>query len=337
VYEGASQQEEAVLQRVFSKMRTKYGDVYADEAQTRRKFDRSLDVFKGGHERNLETINSHPGIEEEWDKIAFIFNAEGVVLAQPWHVDASTNIASSFCLWTSGLPTNLLPYATDYSFEVALTFMGIRPKHWEAAKMFAKDHRDQESALCLEDIAQDMAPLLADDFDRCVGMSDTNGKRVEAGWVGTTRGPWGHSGPGTPDGKFRLCLLLTSFPRVRGQRGYNTEVQHHCSQVCLYFWCFVEAVHWLWKDRVESSDADAHWRDHHTTSAVIRGFLSAARGWEVLQLDVQTLWARALAHAYKADHKGTPWMEWVPAELRQEPSKQERKRIDEMCRKAAAR
>jgi nicotinamide riboside kinase len=35
--------------------------------------------------------------------------------------------------------------------------MGIRPKHWEAAKMFAKDHRDQESALCLEDIAQDMA------------------------------------------------------------------------------------------------------------------------------------------------------------------------------------
>ena len=147
-----------------------------------------------------------------------------MVLAQPWHVDASTNIASSFCMYTGGLPTNLLPYTTDYTFEVALTFMGIRPKHWEAAKMFAKDHRDQESALCLEDIAQDMAPLLADDFDRCRGMSDTNGKRVEAGWVGTTRGPWGHCGPGTQDGKFRLCLLLTSFPRVRGQRGYNTEV-----------------------------------------------------------------------------------------------------------------
>lgn len=63
VYEGASQQEEAVLQRVFSKMRTKYGDVYADQAQTRRKFDCSLDAFKGGHKRNLEAINSHPGVE----------------------------------------------------------------------------------------------------------------------------------------------------------------------------------------------------------------------------------------------------------------------------------
>jgi hypothetical protein len=39
-------------------MRTKYGDVYADEAHTRRKFDRSLDVFKRGHKRNLETIKS---------------------------------------------------------------------------------------------------------------------------------------------------------------------------------------------------------------------------------------------------------------------------------------
>jgi hypothetical protein len=32
----------------------------------------------------------------------------------------------------------------------------------------------------------------------------------------------------------------------------------------------VEAVRWLWKDRVESSDADTHWSDHHKTSAVIR-------------------------------------------------------------------
>ena len=115
-------------------------------------------------------------------------------------------------------------------------------------------------------------------------------------------------------------------------------MQHHRSQVCLYFWCFVEAVRWLWKDRVESSDADAHWSDHHKTSAVIRGFLFAARGWEELQADVQMLWARALAHAYKADHKkDTPWMEWVPAELRRELSKEEHKRSDEMCRKAAAR
>ncbi len=64
VYEGATQKEETVLQRVFSKMRTKYGDVYADEAQTRRKFDRSVDVLTVGHlEQTTRTYTpaaSHP-------------------------------------------------------------------------------------------------------------------------------------------------------------------------------------------------------------------------------------------------------------------------------------
>jgi hypothetical protein len=319
VHVGATDKEEAVMAAVFKYMSKTHGRTYADMAATRRLLDEAVAVFKSGHVRNVSDTHWHEGVSQEWDKIIFIFNGKkGVLVAQPWHVDASTNICSSFCMWTAGLPTNMMETVIDYPLEAAFSFMGIPPQHHAAAKAFAKTQRVVDISQCFEEILCDLAPAMSKDFDLLRGCAAS--VEVQEGWMGTSCGPVPHCGPGS--GKFRLCMLLTSFPEnLRGSRGYNTEVQHHRSQVSLYFWCFETAVHWLHTDRKESPDAAVHWReDHARTAVVIQRFLNKAADTE-LSAAVREQWARLLAHAYMADHDaGTEWKAWVPVVLREEPS-----------------
>ena len=322
---GVSLDAELMLQRVCVTMAETEtcGDRYADTSATRLMLDLAIDVYKAGHMRNAETISAHSETKDEWDKLIFIFNADGACVGQPWHVDASVDIASSFGLFgTRGLGTDLLPVVQDFTIEYALCLIGIGPTYHDMAKHWARDCAPKESALHLLDILQDIAPLLAADFDTIVRMSATNGVEQEPGWQATTRGPIPHRGAGSATGSFRMVLLSTSVGNYRGRRGgagahgYNTTVQHHRSQVCLY-WCrFVEAIRWIWADRMESSDADTHWAaTHFKTAKVIRDFLTSAHAWGELGAVDAVLWARALARAYMQDEK-CDWPAWVSDAIR---------------------
>ena len=335
---GVSHHADLILRRVcvaISENET-YGDRYADTSATRLMLDRAIDVYKAGHMRNAEAISAHSDTKDEWDKLIFIFNADGACLGQPWHVDASVDIASSFGLFgTRGFGTDLLPVVQDNTVEYALCLIGIGPTYHDLAKKWARDCAPKESALHLLDILQDIAPLLSTDFDTIVGMSATNGIEQEPGWQATTRGPVPHRGSGSATGAFRMVLLSTSVGNYRGRRGgagahgYNTTVQHHRSQVCLY-WCrFVEAIRWIWADRMESYNADTHWAaTHFKTAKVIRDFLTSAHAWGELGAVVEVLWARALARAYMEDEK-CDWPAWVSNAIREPLSAVESVRLAE--------
>ena len=315
---GVERHDETVLQAVFTAMAKANAEAYGDTAQTRHNFDAVMDVCKAGHMRSVDAMNTHPGTTEYFDKFIFIFNAEGKCVAQPWHVDASTNIATSFTLWTKGLGTLLAPFVDIVDLERALCLVGIPAAFHKEALDFAKrDLPTKESAASMEDILQDIAPALSADFERFLQLSRTNGVLQDVGFTAATRGPWPHAGAGSPDGAFRLCLLITSAPDVRGSRvGYNASMQHHRSQACIYWCCFIDAVRWLWADRKEAHDEDRHWGDCKKTQVVIRDFLTASLGMEQLRDDACALWARALAWAYVTDEKMESWPRWVPDGLR---------------------
>lgn len=311
------------MQHAFEVMATKiemFGDAYADTEATRLMLDRAVEVYTAGHMHNVRKLDAET--KEEVDKLIFIFNADGACVAQPWHVDASVDIASSFGLFgTRGLGTDMLPVVQDYNVETALCLVGIAPRFHEAAvnwakAMYRKPHVT-ESASSILDILQDIAPLLSKDFDTIARMSTTAGVMQDAGWQGTTRGPHPHRGSGSPSGAFRLCLLITSVGDYRGRRvGYNTALQHHRSHACLY-WCrFEEAIYWLWADRHESYNAHTHWMaDFPKTATVMKNFLTAAHAWEKLDVKDTALWARALAAPYIVEDKSA-WQVWVPDALR---------------------
>ena len=309
----------SVLQAVFEQMVAKDSETYKSVAATWALFDVAVATNVEGHMAHVDVMQTHPGTTEELDKLMFIFNAKGKCAAQPWHVDASLNVASTLTLWTFGLPTLLLPYVNDYSFEATLNYVGISEEHWPAATQFAKTHRDADTALSYEVILMDMGPLLSPEFEYCVQQSTTNGISQQPGWAATSRGPWPHAAPGS-EGAFRVTLLstsvpvarLTSDPGLRAPVGYNTAAQHHCAQVCLYFWCFEKAIMYFWRDRRESPDADSHWGSHPKAAAVIRAFLLAAKQWTELR-DVDK-WAARLAEAWQAE-EAEAWPRWVPARV----------------------
>ena len=330
---GATDEYEAVLDAIFKKMAAATYE-YAD---ARAKFDRLMGVLKAGHSRNVATMATHPESREEFDKFIFIFNKHGIALPQVWHVDASGIVASSFILLTRGMLTEVFPCVFKLSLEAAWTLIGIKEAFWGDAAAFAKAMRTAKSAENIDILLHDVAPLLSSDWETCVEASVTNGTRANVGSVVTTRGPWPHRGSGSPDGAFRLVLLITSYPtacdRPELSTGYDTELQHHRSQACLYWWCFRRALYWLSVDRVESPDAHVHWVDHPRTLKVVKAFLTAHAkawvSWADVPAEARELWSRALACAYHEDEVRekwvTDWPVWVPAELRAPLTMAERK------------
>lgn len=299
-------------------------------------FDRLMEVVKAGHKRNVDAMGTHPSSREEFDKFIFIFNKYGVALPQIWHVDAEGVVASSFVLLTDGLPTDVFACIPKFSLEAAWVLLGIEEAFWGDAAAFAKAMRRAKAAENIDILLVDVAPLLASDWEAFVAASSANGKPVKAGYIVSTRGAWPHRGAGSPSGAFRLLLLITSYPtscdRPEISSGYDTELQHHRSQACLYWWCFLRALYWLSMDRVESPNADVHWDDHPRVQKVVKAFLAthatAWATWADVPADARTLWARELACAYYADEIEQNWVDdwpvWVPAELRVPLTKAER-------------
>ena len=292
-------------------------------AEARCQFDEIMHAFEGGHARNVASMSRHPGVPEVNDKWFLIFS-HGKVLPQVWHVDASTNVTSTFCMFTRGLPTDVLPCAVTYDLDAALILTGIPEEHISAAKAFAQKQRGTEVASNIEVIIRDIAPLLSSDWEALKSASQFNGKCVNAGSCISTHGAYPHRAPDS-DGDFRLVLLKTSYPDYLWQGGYNKAVQHHRSQACLYWWCFLQALYWLYADRVESFDAEKHWMaDHPATADFIVDFLKATHAWDRWE-DVEhlDLWARYLAASWKSD-ENEDWPVWVLEKVRVPLSKKER-------------
>jgi hypothetical protein len=114
---------------------------------------------------------------------------------------------------------------------------------------------------------------------------------------------------------------MTSYPQYWYSVGYDTEVQHHRSQVCLYFWSFLQAIMWIYLDRVESHNAQLHWETSSPKVAgVVADYLLAAHCWPDWDAahPHASAWARKLAAAYKLDGEGQErdWPPWVSAVYR---------------------
>lgn len=327
---------EVVMDAIFRKMCCNNTDY--DYADARAKFDDLMDVFKAGHMRNVESMATHPGHREEFDKFIFIFNKDGFALPQVWHVDARGPVASSFILLTDSVPTDVFPTVTAYTLEAAWAIIGIPERFWAAAAAFAKAMRVAKAAENIDIILVDTVPLMSSDWEAFVKASSSNGTRAKAGYIVSTRGAYPHRGTGT-DGDFRLVLLITSYPtscdRPEEKSEYDKDLQHHRSQACLYWWCFLEALKWLSVDRVESPDADVHWVDHPRTQKVVKAFLAkhatAWASWADVPADAKTSWARHLACAYHEDEISQnfvkDWPLWVPDELRLPLTAKERARL----------
>jgi hypothetical protein len=323
------------MHTIFRKM----GAACYEYADARAQFDRLMEVLKAGHSRNVTTMATHPNSREEFDKFVLIFNKYGVAQPQVWHVDASGNVASSFVLLTDGVATDVFSSIPNFSLEAAWTLIGITEPFWGAASAYAKSLRTAKAAANIDNQLMDIAPLLMSDWETFVQPSATNGIRAKAGFIVSTRGAWPHRGKGSLDGKFRLVLLITSFPTMCDRpeviSGYDTELQHHRSQVCMYWWCFHRALYWLSVDRFESPDAHLHWGDHPRAQKVVKAFLTMHQTswatWPRVPDDARTLWARALACAYFEDEVEQGWVAdwpmWVPAELRAPLSKSERESL----------
>jgi len=303
-------------------------DISPSEAQDR--FDALMLVYKRGHLANVATLNRHPGVAEKKDKYIFIFS-HGVTLPQVWHVDASLNITSSFCLFTRSLPTNVFAYVPTYNETQILLMAGVPAEFHAAVITYLRPKETGEVATNTMVVLDDLSALLPPYWTVFVD-SVHNGIVANAGTIVSTHGAWPHCAPGSPDGRFRLALLVTTKPGYIWQAGYNTDVQHHRSQGCLYVWSFERAVFWLYADRVESHDAHLHWIvKSPLTHKVVKDFLAAALAWPSWHAAKvhAPLWERCLAAAFQVDGyvKKQGWPVWVPNEIRVPLTQEEKKTL----------
>ena len=293
-------------------------------------FDSMIGVYKRGHLANVATLDRHPTMNEKMDKYVLIFS-HGVTLPQVWHVDASINITSSFCLLTRGLPTKVFSRVRKYSRTQALLMAGIGEEfhggpHGIIAYLESKESGDvsTNTLVILDDICALMPSYWTTYID-----SEHN-VIANAGTMVSTHGAWPHCAPGSA-GPFRCAMLITSKPDHLLQPGYNKEVQHQRSQVCLYLWSFAMALQWLYLDRVESHDAHSHWASSPKTQKVVEDFLFTAHAWPTWDAARvhAPLWERRLAAAFQLDgyERKEAWKAWVPLETRVPLTKEEMKTL----------
>ena len=293
-------------------------------------FDAMMLVYKRGHLLNVATLDRHPTMKEKMDKYVLI-SSHGVTLPQVWHVDASLNITSSFCLLTRSLPTKVFSSVRPYSRTQALLMAGIGEEFHAGRNgviAYCKSKETGKVATNTLVILDDICALLPPYWTTYVDSS--HNVSAPPGTIVSTHGAWPHCAPGS-DGPFRCAMLITSMPDHILQPGYNKEVQHHRSQVCLYLWSFAMALYWLYMDRVESHDADSHWVTSPKTQKVVMDFLSAAHAWptwDAARLHAP-LWERSLAAAFKHDgyKNAEAWKAWVPREMRVPLTAAERKTL----------
>jgi hypothetical protein len=235
------------------------------------------------------------------------------------HVDLQPFQAASFVMLSAGGRTVLalahrhLPNCAA-TLHYALAAIGIATLYHSAIDNYAII-RNFAPALTNMAVLLTAGPLLLRMFQPLDVTDDADRPGRRRGWslLGDIATAWGampHFGPGTEPGSLRIVLFVTSYAFSLGQP-YSSTVQHHRSHICIQFWCFMSAIHFLFEDRHTSHNAHIHWgvgarpgQDTYRTAEVIKNFLLAASTLDdelPLEDAFHRAWATKLAVAWKAD------------------------------------
>ncbi len=249
-------------------------------------------------------------------------------LKQIIHLDLKQLQAASFIMLSPGgrtliaIAQRCLPTGRA-TLNFALAALGIASLYHDTIEQFANcgDHLTTLMNMAPLLVA---APLLLQLFQPLDVTNDAARPGRKRGWsllgdIVTAWGPVPHFGPGTEPGMLRIVLFITSHAFGGIADPYSSKTQHHRSQICIQFWCFMSAIHFLYEDRHTSDDADAHWENERgktpKTSAAVKAFLLAAKDKKVnpganfdgpMPPDFHKSWAKKLAVAWKADSGYSP-------------------------------